>query len=86
MLTNLDQLTIKKRCNEISRKVRAICEEGQIKFLDEAPKGNFEVIIIFPDKGFKEKKRDFEPIAFGVWKDKDDIRSSAEWVRDLREQ
>lgn len=33
----------------MSRKVRAIYEEGQIKFLDEAPKGNFEVIIVFPN-------------------------------------
>jgi len=33
----------------MSRKVRAIYEEGEIKFLDEAPKGNFEVVIVFPD-------------------------------------
>lgn len=50
----------------MSKKVRAIYEEGQIKFLDEVPKGNFKVIIIFPDKGFKEKKRDFERVAFGI--------------------
>lgn len=70
----------------MSRKVRAIYKEGQIKFLDEAPKGNFEVVIVFPDKGFKEKKRDFKSIAFGIWKDRDDIRNSVEWVRDLREK
>jgi len=37
----------------MSKKIRAIYnKEGQIKFFDEAPRGNFEVIIIFPDKGF----------------------------------
>lgn len=68
------------------RRVRAVYEEGEVKFLDEPPKGSFEVVILFPDKRFKEKKRGFEPVAFGIWKSRNNMKNSSEWVRSLRKK
>ncbi|MDI6752747.1 MAG: hypothetical protein QME07_07900 [bacterium] len=64
---------------------RAVYDNGRIQFKDRVPKGRFEVMVTFLDK-CKEKKEDFTPVAFGVWRGRDETKDSAVWVKNLRKK
>ena len=32
----------------------------------------------------KEQKKHFNPVGFGMWKDREDMKEPAQWVRNLR--
>lgn len=38
------------------------------------------------DKPERYPKRHFNPVGFGMWKDREDMKDSAQWVRSLREK
>jgi hypothetical protein len=64
---------------------RAICDNGKVQFKDKVPKGRFEVIVTFLDKG-KKKRKDFNPVAFGIWKGREETKDSVMWVKNLRKR
>jgi hypothetical protein len=64
---------------------RAIYDNGKVQFKDRVPKGRFEVVVTFPDKG-KKKRKDFNPIAFGIWKGREETKDSTRWVENLRKR